>query len=126
MSNMGYQSGSAKGLSQQHFPHVAAVAAVTCSHRPSYVMIANQGSAGNLYFNFTTTGSIGAPVHRGHGAATTHDSGATPGDGDWIDFTYATSSVNNSGRIDISPTAWSSSNGISTGPVLFVYNDGKP
>ena len=101
------------------YPHAIAVNAVTCSQRPTYVQVSQQ-LVGNLYFTFDTTGSVGDPVH---GTLKANGYGGS-GDCTWIDFTSATGS---GGRIDISPTAWSSSR-VETadqGTVVFVYNDGR-
>ena len=104
------------------YPHAEVRPSLTCSIRPSYVIVADHPGrqGGKLYFNFSATGSKGDRVHGtgGHGFV------GTP-DGEFVEFT----NISGSTRLDISPVAWSSSlapggTDAAQGTVIFVYNDG--
>lgn len=105
------------------YPHVEVRPSLTCSIRPSYVIVVDHPASlgGNLYFNFSATGSKGDRVH-----GTGGDGFVGTPDGEFIDFTNVSGS---NGRLDISPVAWSSSvapggTDAAQGTVIFVYNDG--
>ena len=132
-----FYTGSANGMIPQDkpsylYPHATTPSPVTCSIRPSYVLIADQGAAGDIYFNFTTTGSAGSPVFGGHTGASGVPLESPTNDGTFINFgSIITASivtdktVPGMTKLDISPTAWSASSGLQTeGSVIFVYNDG--